>query len=394
MVTSRIPTYSLNTEFNREFRSFRVSSNNSHIVPVHEFSRVSLQERRAALRAAFAKDNAPERPKASEGRPLFFRCDSLQERRAALQAAFERNAEKARFDAKAVKKPDSGSDTKLDNRLTNRKETIIPITKNESRDKIFAKVDTVIETRGDLRKDDRNNNVLSVRSNFPKKYPIKESKPEVRSILTERLINKLENKFDNRYQVSDRRAVLATESLGDIRTNTKRELMKLPKIDFRIVSGAESLKDICSDLKHELRKLKRPEYEYGKMGVAGSMNDVRTRLEMSKSRVLTTEEPNTDGWSTPDSGVALGDSPPEDRRKGTDLPSMYLSLASWTPKSSLFQNRLKEHEWSISYVFNGFCITMFLHQRSANRLYTDTPLHFFNIVSPVFGVSQLHQDES
>lgn len=363
MVTSRIPTYSLNSEFNREFRSFRVSSNSSHIVPVHEFSRVSLQERRAALRAAFAKDNAPERPKASEGRPLFFRCDSLQERRAALQAAFERNAEKARFDAKAVKKPDPGSDTKLDNRpaLTTRKEVIIPITKNESRDKIFAKVDTVIETRGDLRNDDRNNNVLSVRSNFPKKYPIKESKPEVRSILTERLINKL----DSRYQVSDRRAVLATESLGDIRTTTKRELMKLPKIDFKTVSGAESLKD----LKHEVRKVKRPEYEYGKMGVVGSMNDVRTRLEdskTSKSRVLTTEEPYIDGWSTPDSGVALGDSPPEQRREGTDLPAMYLSLASWTPKSSLFQNRLREHEWSISYVFN---VIMFLHQRSNVHLH-------------------------
>ncbi|XP_048489595.1 dual specificity protein kinase CLK2 isoform X4 [Plutella xylostella] len=62
MVTSRIPAYSLNSEFNREFRSFRITRGTPRsalyapaIVPLHEYPRVSVHERREALQAALAK---------------------------------------------------------------------------------------------------------------------------------------------------------------------------------------------------------------------------------------------------------------------------------------------------------------------------------------------------
>ncbi|XP_077284649.1 CDC like kinase darkener of apricot isoform X4 [Arctopsyche grandis] len=337
MVTSRIPTYTLNSEFNREFRSFRVSriqqvAASSHIVPVHEFSRISLEERRAALRAAFDRAAAPEKSRhvssswaSSDGRAVIARCDTLEERRAALKAAFEKNSDHSK---NAHKKNDPKLDNgKEDARMFSSKYDKTACSGvHDSR--IFAKIQIRNEIR-DVRKENKDriefcNEVESA------KYSNKTN--EIKSKIAD-----LKSDIEKSLKKYSKQKVHATESLTDVRVDGFSDLKKMPRVNFNTNGGSESMIDIRMDPVASRKTLKKVLQDRGlAMSGSCSLSDMRS------------DAGTENGCPSPDSGVALGDSPPEGRARCAALPAMYLTMASWKPKSTVFRNRLRDHESSIS----------------------------------------------
>lgn len=358
MVTSRIPTYTLNNEFNREFRSFRVSrfqdsSPSSHIVPVHEFSRFSLKERRAALREAFDRAAAPEKSRnnssswaASDGRALIARCDTLEERRAALKAAFERNSDCSKS---VIKKNDVKADGKDDSKIFSKFDKLNKDNRLDVKEsRIFAKIGVRDEVRGDIRKD--NKEKIGQYSSFDcSKYTNKTDDLKVHDKKT----LDLKSTTEKTYSSFGRTFLTAHDKKSkayDIFNNNDEDeglsdLRKFPRVNFNLNSGSESMIDIRTEDKN----IKTSKMTMAVRGRTLSMNGISSGK--GESRYAGTDSQG-DACPSPDSGVALGDSPPEGGRSTRcgALPAMYLTMASWTPKSNAFRNRLRDHESSISYV--------------------------------------------
>lgn len=364
MVTSRIPTYTLNNEFNREFRSFRVSrlqdsSPSSHIVPVHEFSRFSLKERRAALREAFDRAAAPEKSRnnssswaASDGRALIARCDTLQERRAALKAAFEKNADCSRS---VIKKNDVKSDGKDDSKISSKFDKSNKDSRLDAKEsRIFAKIGVRDEVRGDIRKD--NKEKIGQHSSFDySKYSNINKTDDLKA--QDKKTSDLKSTTGKTYSSFGRTFLTASDKKSkayDIFNNNNddedeglSDLRKFPRVNFNLNSGSESMIDIRIEDNKTIGKTSKTT-----MAIRGrtlSMNGISSMKGESR---FAGADSRGDACPSPDSGVALGDSPPEGGRSARcgALPAMYLTMASWTPKSNAFRNRLRDHESSISYV--------------------------------------------
>ncbi|XP_038221721.1 dual specificity protein kinase CLK2 isoform X4 [Zerene cesonia] len=347
MVTSRIPAYSLNSEFNREFRSFRITRATPRstlyapaIVPIHEYPRVSVHERREALKAALAKAWSS---KSSDKKKHDTWTVPTEHSRAGITAA--------EFMTKAPFK----------NGVTSEEVSRVALVKHEFESKEAERTDKLSRIENgqpasftygryngngvdiqetlknncdkglhnkDLSYSDYLNNVPKCKTSFESSF--------IKHINDDRYTKR------NGYDVTSKRLdedinlnVEYTSSLnGESYDSTKYS---------RVANGTESV-----------------QYKsYGK-------------VDTVKSKLLSTDGPKS---VTSCNGEKLNGYSGAERRNGkeqqrpltsgpkslvdqrlaerlevkvAELPALYLGVDSWTPKSAAFQKSMREHEWSVS----------------------------------------------
>ncbi|CAF4820341.1 unnamed protein product [Pieris macdunnoughi] len=340
MVTSRIPAYSLNSEFNREFRSFRITRATPRstlyapaIVPIHEYPRVSVHERREALKAALAKawsSKSNDKKKhdtwtapSEQSRAGITAADFITKppykngvnneevsRVALVRHEFEsKEAERAALSRIENVQPASFTYGRYNGNGVDIKETL----KNNC-DKGLHK---------DLSFSDYLNNVPKCKTSFESNF--------------------VKNSKDERYTKRNGDDVTIRDEDNNVNveyTSTNGEMYDGMKY-YRIAKGTESV-------------------QYKSYGKA----------ETVKSKLLSTDGPKSvtscngeklNGYSgaerrnSAQRSLTSGPKSVVDQRlaerlevKVAELPALYLSVASWTPKSAAFQKSMREHEWSVS----------------------------------------------
>lgn len=342
MVTSRIPAYSLNSEFNREFRSFRITRATPRstlyapaIVPIHEYPRVSVHERREALKAALAKAWSS---KSSDKRKHDTWTAPGEQSRAGITAAdfalksqFKNGEEGSRvalvkheFESKEAER---GKETRVEggqpsgfgySRSTNGID--IQETLKKGCDKGLH--------GNDISYGDYLNNVPKCKTSFESNF-LKQSQEERYS---------KRNGYETTSKRVDRDINLNDVEYGSLNGDTYDSLKY-----SRTANGTESV-----------------QYKsYGK-------------IDTVKSKLLNTEGPKSvTSCNGEKNGYAMAErrSGREQARltsgpralveqrlaerlevKVAELPALYLGLDSWTPKSAAFQKSMRDHEWSVSYV--------------------------------------------
>ncbi|XP_050349054.1 dual specificity protein kinase CLK2 isoform X4 [Nymphalis io] len=347
MVTSRIPAYSLNSEFNREFRSFRITRATPRstlyapaIVPIHEYPRVSVHERREALKAALAKAWSS---KSSEKKKHDTWTVPNEQSRAGITAAD--------FAIRAQHKGNAKGEEISRVALVRHEFEI----KDSERTQRFDKIDSsqpasftygrvsgngvdIQETlkkncdkglhTNDMNYSDYLNNVPKCKTSFENNF--------LKQNLEERYIKR------NGYDVASKRIdrdinlnnVEYSSLNGDVYDSSKYS---------RVANGTESVQfktyGKVDTVKSKLLTTDGPKTVTSCNGEKlNGYNDSEWRNGKEQQRPLT---------SGPKSVV-------EQRLaerlevKVAELPALYLGVDSWTPKSAAFQKSMREHEWSVS----------------------------------------------
>ncbi|CAK1543910.1 unnamed protein product [Leptosia nina] len=346
MVTSRIPAYSLNSEFNREFRSFRITRATPRstlyapaIVPIHEYPRVSVHERREALKAALAKAWSS---KSSDKKKHDTWTAPSEQSRAGITAAdfvaktpYKNGANheevsrvalvRHEFESKeaertAMSRIENGQPASFTYGRYNGNGVDIQETLKNNCDKGLH--------NKDLNFSDYLNNVPKCKSSFESNF----------------IMHGRDERHNKRYDASSKRVD------EDVNLNVEYKSQNGETLDSvkysRIANGTESV-------------------QYKSYGKA----------ETVKSKLLSTDGPKSvtscngekpNGYSCSERRndqqrpLTSGPKSVVDQRlaerlevKVAELPALYLGVDSWTPKSAAFQKSMREHEWSVSYVHTG-----------------------------------------
>ncbi|KPJ12898.1 hypothetical protein RR48_10528 [Papilio machaon] len=342
MVTSRIPAYSLNSEFNREFRSFRITRATPRstlyapaIVPIHEYPRVSVHERREALKAALAKAWSS---KSSDKRKHDTWTVPGEQSRAGITAAdfalksqFKNGEEGSRV---ALVKHEFES-KEAERAKETRVESGQPSGFGYSRSTNGIDIQETLKKGcdkglhgNDISYGDYLNNVPKCKTSFESNF-LKQSQEE-------------------RY--SKRNGYEATSKRVDRDIN-------LNDVEYGSHNG-----DTYDSLKYSRTANGTESVQYKSYG----------KIDTVKSKLLNTEGPKSvTSCNGEKNGYAMAErrSGREQARltsgpralveqrlaerlevKVAELPALYLGLDSWTPKSAAFQKSMRDHEWSVSYV--------------------------------------------
>ncbi|XP_045535193.1 dual specificity protein kinase CLK2 isoform X4 [Papilio machaon] len=340
MVTSRIPAYSLNSEFNREFRSFRITRATPRstlyapaIVPIHEYPRVSVHERREALKAALAKAWSS---KSSDKRKHDTWTVPGEQSRAGITAAdfalksqFKNGEEGSRV---ALVKHEFES-KEAERAKETRVESGQPSGFSYSRSTNGIDIQETLKKGcdkglhgNDISYGDYLNNVPKCKTSFESNF-LKQSQEE-------------------RY--SKRNGYEATSKRVDRDIN-------LNDVEYGSHNG-----DTYDSLKYSRTANGTESVQYKSYG----------KIDTVKSKLLNTEGPKSvTSCNGEKNGYAMAErrSGREQARltsgpralveqrlaerlevKVAELPALYLGLDSWTPKSAAFQKSMRDHEWSVS----------------------------------------------
>ncbi|CAH0723879.1 unnamed protein product, partial [Brenthis ino] len=352
MVTSRIPAYSLNSEFNREFRSFRITRATPRstlyapaIVPIHEYPRVSVHERREALKAALAKAWSS---KSSERKKHDTWSVPNEQSRAGITAAdfesktqFKSNVKSDEISRVALVRHEFESKDaeraqkleKMDNsqpasftygRLNGNYSSVNSINIQESLKKNCDK-----GLHNDISYNDYLNNVPKSKTSFENSF----------------LRQNLDERFNKR-------------NGHDVSKRVDRDI-NLNNIEYSSLNG-----ETYDSLKYSRIANGTESVQFKSYGKADTV----------KSKLLSTDSPKSvtscsgeklNGYSDaeqrsgkePQRPLTSGPKSIVDQRlaerlevKVAELPALYLGVDFWTPKSAAFKKSMREHEWSVSYV--------------------------------------------
>ncbi|XP_072929309.1 uncharacterized protein Doa isoform X5 [Epargyreus clarus] len=348
MVTSRIPAYSLNSEFNREFRSFRITRATPRstlyapaIVPIHEYPRVSVHERREALKAALAK--AWSSKSSDKKKHDTWTAPNEQSRAGIITTDFAVkshykngvNGEEVSRVA-LVKHEFESKDAERTEKIENNVESGQPASFTYGRfngngidiqETLKKSCDKGLHNK-DLSYSDYLNNVPKCKTSFENNF-LKQSHEERCS----------------------KRNGYVTSKRGDRDIN-------LNNIEYSSLNG-----DTYDSLKYSRLANGTESVQYKSYG----------KTDTVKSKLLSTDGPKSvtscngeklNGYagaerrSAKDQQQRLLTSGPKsvvEQRlaerlevKVAELPALYLGVDSWTPKSAAFQKSMREHEWSVS----------------------------------------------
>lgn len=346
MVTSRIPAYSLSSEFNREFRSFRITRATPRstlyapaIVPIHEYPRVSVHERREALKAALAK--AWSSKSSEKKKHDTWTVPSEQSRAGIMTADFNGKPPRKNGDVSRValaKHEFESKDAERTEAIDHRTDSGQPASFSYSRvndngldikETLKKGCDKGLHTK-ELGYSEYLSNVpkckTSFESNFLKqnhedRYISKRNGYDISSKRVERDVNlnNLEHSSlngDTYDSLKYSRTANGTESVQ------YKHYSKAETVKSKLLS-TDSLKSVSSCNGEKLN------------GYSGL--EVRSKEQ---------QRPLTSGPK------AVVEQRLAERLevKVAELPALYRGVDSWTPKSAAFQKNMKDHEWSVSYV--------------------------------------------
>ncbi|XP_047531785.1 dual specificity protein kinase CLK2 isoform X5 [Vanessa atalanta] len=347
MVTSRIPAYSLNSEFNREFRSFRITRATPRstlyapaIVPIHEYPRVSVHERREALKAALAKAWSS---KSSERKKHDTWTVPNEQSRAGITAAD--------FAVRAQHKGNSKGEEisrvalvrhEFESKDSERTQRFDKIDSSQPASFTYGRISgngvDIQETlkkncdkglhTNDLSYSDYLNNVPKCKTSFENNF--------------------LKQNLDERYNKRNGYDVTSKRIDRDINLNN---------VEYGSLNG-----DAYDSSK----------YSRVANGTESVQFKTYGKVDTVKSKLLTTDGPKTvtscngeklNGYSDAEwrngkeqqRPLTSGPKSVVEQRlaerlevKVAELPALYLGVDSWTPKSAAFQKSMREHEWSVS----------------------------------------------
>ncbi|XP_068623584.1 dual specificity protein kinase CLK2-like isoform X6 [Battus philenor] len=344
MVTSRIPAYSLNSEFNREFRSFRITRATPRstlyapaIVPIHEYPRVSVHERREALKAALAKAWSS---KSSDKRKHDTWTVPSEQSRTGITAAdfnlksqFKSGEEGSRVALVKHEFESKEAEREKEPRIESGQAASFSYGRStgngiDSQETLNKGCDKGLHSN-DLSYSDYLNNVPKCKTSFENNF-LKQSQEE-------------------RYSKRNGYEVTAKRVDRDINLN---------KAEYG--NGSLSGSDAYDSLKYSRTANGTESVQYKSYG----------KMDTVKSKLLSTDGPKSvtscngekNGYLAAErrsardqprltSGPrALVEQRLAERLevKVAELPALYLGVDSWTPKSAAFQKSMREHEWSVS----------------------------------------------
>lgn len=342
MVTSRIPAYSLSSEFNREFRSFRVTRATPRstlyapaIVPIHEYPRVSVHERREALKAALAKawsSKSNEKKKHDT-----WTVSNEQSRVGILTTDFNGKPPKKNSDVSRValakhefESKDAERIEAIDHRTDSGQPASLCYTRVNGngidiKETLKKGCDKGLHTK-DLGYSDYISNVPKCKTSFETNF--------------------LKQNHDERY-ISKRNGY-------DISAKRVERDINLNNVEYMSLNG-----DTFDSLK----------YSRTANGTESVQYKNYSKAETVKSKLLSTDSPKSvtsceklNGHNASESRKELQQRPLTSGPKAVveqrlaerlevkmaELPALYRGVDSWTPKSAAFQKNMREHEWSVS----------------------------------------------
>lgn len=344
MVTSRIPAYSLSSEFNREFRSFRITRATPRstlyapaIVPIHEYPRVSVHERREALKAALAKawsSKSTEKKKHDT-----WTVPNEQTRAGIIPTEFTRNSQNGDVSHVALAKHDLESkDVERTEAVDHRANSSMSVSFAYSsinrsgidiQETLKKGCDKGLHTK-DLSYSEYLNNVPKCKTSFENSF--------------------LKQSHEERY--SKRNGYDATNKRVDRDIN-------LNNVEYSSLNG-----DTYDSLKYSRSANGTESVQYKSYGKADTVKSKLLSTDSPKS-VTSCNDEKLNGYSGLERRGAKEQQRPltsgpkavvEQRLaerlevKVAELPALYRGVDSWTPKSAAFQKNMRDHEWSVSYV--------------------------------------------
>ncbi|XP_052748511.1 uncharacterized protein LOC128200147 [Galleria mellonella] len=344
MVTSRIPAYSLNSEFNREFRSFRITRATPRstlyapaIVPIHEYPRVSVHERREALKAALAKAWSS---KSSEKKKHDTWTIPNEQNRAGITAAD--------FTAKSQKN------------LVNGDVSRVALVKHELESKEVERIDS-IDNRVDISQPASfsysrvNGNGIDIQETLKKGCDKGLHNKDISYNDYLNNVPKCKTSFENNFLKQSHEERYTKRNGYDGTGKRIDRDINLNNVEYNSLNG-----DTYDSLKYSRTANGIESVQYKSYGKADTV----------KSKLLNTDSPKS---VTSCNGEKLNGYVSSDRRntkeqqrpltsgpksvveqrlaerlevKVAELPALYLGVDSWTPKSAAFQKSMREHEWS------------------------------------------------
>lgn len=337
MVTSRIPAYSLNSEFNREFRSFRISRATPRstlyapaIVPIHEYPRVSVHERREALKAALAKAWSSKS------------CEKKKHDTWSLSNDHVRTA---------VTSADFSAQSHTKNGFSSHEATNVPVNKKDYESKNLERNETV-ETNGRPasfnygRVDGNGINIQDTLKNGCDKG-LHNKDLGYTDFLNN--VPKCKSSFENNFLKQSHEERYNKRNGYDVNVQRVDKDINRNNIEYSNSNG-----DLHDSLKYS-RNANGTESAQHKHYCKGDI--VKSKLiSVENARVATCsgEKPNGYAERRP---LTSGPKAVVEQRlaerlevKAAELPALYLGVEAWTPKSAAFQRSMREHEWSVSYV--------------------------------------------
>lgn len=339
MVTSRIPAYSLNSEFNREFRSFRITRATPRstlyapaIVPIHEYPRVSVHERREALKAALAK--AWSSKSSEKKKHDTWTVPSEQNRAGIATTDFNvkphykngLNGEEVSRVA-LVKHEFEAKDTERTDAMDKRLESSQPTSFNYSR---------------------MNGNGIDIQETLKKGCEKGLHKDLYHDYLNN--VPKCKTSFENDFLKQNHEERYIKRNGYDATSKRVDRDINLNNVEYTSLNG-----DTYDSLKYSRTANGTESMQYKSYG----------KMDTVKSKLLSTDSPKSVTSSNGERLNGYGVERPltsgpksvvEQRLaerlevKVAELPALYLGVDSWTPKSATFQKSMREHEWSVSYV--------------------------------------------
>lgn len=358
MVTSRIPAYSLNSEFNREFRSFRITRATPRstlyapaIVPIHEYPRVSVHERREALKAALAK--AWSSKSSEKKKHDTWTVPSEQTRAGIATTDFNvkphyKNGEEVSRVA-LVKHEFEAKDTERTDAMDKRLESSQPASFNYSR---------------------MNGNGIDIQETLKKGCEKGLHKDLYHDYLNN--VPKCKTSFENNFLKQNHEERYIKRNGYDATSKRVDRDINLNNVEYTSLNG-----DTYDSLKYSRTANGTESMQYKSYG----------KMDTVKSKLLSTDSPKSVTSSNGERLNGYGVERPltsgpksvvEQRLaerlevKVAELPALYLGVDSWTPKSAAFQKSMREHEWSVSYVLKLKCI-LTNTSNPCNILYTFFP---------------------
>lgn len=339
MVTSRIPAYSLSSEFNREFRSFRITRATPRstlyapaIVPIHEYPRVSVHERREALKAALAKTWTS---KTSEKKKHDTWTVPTESSRAGIMTA------------DLTGKPPPPRKNGIGVGEVSR----IALAKHELEAKDTERSDPADRSSFYTRVNDNGIDIQdTLRKGCDKGFHTKEL------AYSDYLNNvpKCKTSFENNFLKQHHEERYTKRNGYEMTSKRVERDINLNNIEYSSLNG-----DTYDSLKYSRTANGTESVQYKSYGKA----------ETVKSKLLSTDGPKsvtscngekTNGYSSNKDHQRILTSGPKavvEARlaerlevKVSELPALYRGVDSWTPKSAAFQKNMRDHEWSVSYV--------------------------------------------
>ncbi|CAH2040349.1 unnamed protein product, partial [Iphiclides podalirius] len=330
MVTSRIPAYSLNSEFNREFRSFRITRATPRstlyapaIVPIHEYPRVSVHERREALKAALAKAWSS---KSSDKRKHDTWTVPSEQSRAGITAAdfglksqLKNGEESSRVALVKHEFESKEAEREKESRVENGQPASFSYSRSagngiDIQETLKKGCDKGLHGN-DLSYSDYMDNVPKCKTSFENSF-LKQSQEE-------------------RYTKRNGHEATAKRVDRDINLNSV-EYSSLNGETYDSMRYSRTANGTESSVQYK---------SYGKQDTVKSAASCNGERNGRRADQRLTSGPR-----------ALVEQRLAERLevKVAELPALYLGVDSWTPKSAAFQKSMREHEWSVSYVVNQY----------------------------------------